>query len=167
MGWSGISLIALRPGETADEAVNRTTAAWMEGYDDGNMVLVGNEDQEDTEPSDETDAWIERIVELLRAENPRLEIIDDQRDDAGHRRWVTLDDEDGPVVIYVYRDEVQLEPGRGYQNPEDQPGAGFHVMWRYCQLLAGEGCIAYDPDYDEHVNLDLDEDEARGVYNWI
>jgi len=149
--------------------VARTTAAWIETDNDDNMVLVGNEDQEDTEPSDGTDAWIERIVGLLRTENPRLEIIGDERDDAGHRRWVTLDDSDGPVVVTVYRDQVQLEPARGYQDPDDDPGAGFRAMWRYCQIVTPEGCIAYDPDYDELMDLDfsLAEAEARGIYNWM
>ena len=34
MGWSGIWLVALRPGETAEEAAARTTEMWIAETDD-------------------------------------------------------------------------------------------------------------------------------------
>ena len=61
MSWSGIWLIALRPDETAEEAIERTTAAWIESDDDGGMTIVGNEDQEERTPDADTDAWMERV----------------------------------------------------------------------------------------------------------
>jgi hypothetical protein len=166
VGWSGIWLIALRPGEDAEAAVAHTTDASIDDDDDG-PAIVANDDAEPAERSEATNAWCERIVALVCRDSPGFAIVEEQRDDDGHRQWFALDDPDEPVVATVYADQVQLEPARGYRDPDDQPGLGFRTMWRYCQLLAGEACVAHDPDDDEIIDLSLDEDEARHRYNWI
>jgi len=158
--------VAVRTGETAEQAINRGTEAWIEQDDDG-VSIVPNPDAEETQLSEETDRWIDHIVDLLRRENPRFEIVNEHHD-GKHRRSVMLDDPDGPVSATVYgAQEVQLVPRRGWDDPTDQPGAGFSTMWRYCQLLAGEGCVANDPDDDEIIDLDLDEEEAARTYFWL
>jgi hypothetical protein len=62
---------------------------------------------------------------------------------------------------------VQLLPRRGWDDPAGQPRAGFKVMWRYCQLIADEGCVAHDPDEDELIDLTLSEHEAAAAYLWF
>jgi hypothetical protein len=165
MGWSGIWLVAVRPGETAEQAVNRGTEAWIE-QDDAGLSIVPNPAAEATDLSAATDRWIDHIVGLLRRENPRFEMVEEHHD-GDHRRSVVLDDPDGPVSATVYSGEVQLLPRRGWDDPPDQPGYGFFAMWRYCQLIAAEGCVAHDPDDDELVDLTLSGDEAAATYLWF
>src|SRR5437016_11474748 len=117
MGRSGIWLVALRPGETAEEAVARTTAGWIEP-DDDDVALVGNEEHQPTELGEATDQWIERIVGLLRGENPTFEISEEHLNDAGYREWVVLEDPAGPVAVTIYGDQVQLLPRSTYEDPD-------------------------------------------------
>jgi len=157
--------VALRPGETAEEAITRGTDAWI-NQDADDVSIVPNRDANTTEPAATSDRWIDHIVDLLRVENPRFEVVEEDSD-GDHRRSVVLDDPDGPVSATVYRSEVQLLPRRGWDDPANQPGAGFTAMWRYCQVLAGEGCVAHDPDDDELIDLSLTEDEAAATYPWF
>jgi hypothetical protein len=147
MGWSGIWLVAVRPGETAQEA-------------------SGHPDREEAGVDAGTDRWIEGIVDLLCRHNPWCKVIDEHHD-GEHRRWVVLEDPSGPVSVTVHPGEVQLLPRPGWEAPPERPDAGFTAMWEYCQLLAGQACAAHDPDDGKLIDLDLDWDEATRTYSWF
>jgi hypothetical protein len=169
MGWAGISMVRVRPGETPEQAVAATIAEWIEVTEEG-LVTVSNPGVAATVPSDETDTWMDRVVESLEAGNPKLRMTEEKLVDgaAHHRRWIVLDDDAGPVYFVVYPGEVMVKPGRGYQDPEGQDGSGFAVMWGACQLLARQAdCVAYAPDEDEMVDLSLDVATARERYFWM
>ena len=40
-------------------------------------------------------------------------------------------------------------------------------MWSYCVTRGETGCVALDPDEAGFVDLTLDVETARAVYNWI
>lgn len=164
MGWSGLWLIALRAGETPNEAIARGMLATMEENDEG-MAIVANPEVEDTEPSTDTDEWIADMVQLLTSANASLQIVEDQRNQSGHRRWVVLTEDDGPVVATVYLDSVQLQIADGYVDPDGEDGAGFDTLWRYCQIIsASVPCAGHDPDYDQLLDLRLPPEAARQLY---
>src|SRR4051794_9751884 len=81
MGWSGIWLIALRPGESAEAALSRTTDASIDWDGDDVPAIIASEDQEQTEHNDATDAWCERIVGLLCRDSPGFAVVEEKRDD--------------------------------------------------------------------------------------
>ena len=138
-------------------------------------ALLTTEDGSDRQPGSEPqsvldldDRWLTRVAAFLRDQNPRLETLDERREQSsGH-----LDDSCSTTTrileIIVNRSSVTLQPTRGYDDPEGEDGRGFTRMWAYCKLVAAEfGCIAWDADYDEFIDLAMDEQAARELYLWL
>jgi hypothetical protein len=169
MSWTGISLVRVSLGQTAEDAVAATIGGWLTVTEDG-MASVPNPRADAPEPSAENDRWMDEVVQLLTGANARLRTAEEQFDDGPghHRRWITLDDDDGPIWFAVYPGEVLVTPARGDARFDDEVDDPFATMWRMCQLLAREaGCVAYDADEDELVDLSLDLDQARTRYLWM
>ena len=76
-----------------------------------------------------------------------------------------LDDGVGPVFVYVYGTEAQLQPKKFWANPDDLDG--FAIMWSYCVALGETGCVGHDPDEGDLIDLTLDMETARSWYGWI
>lgn len=147
-----------RPGETDQDAIDRTSSDTIEVRDDG-VWIIPNESYQPSSPDPD---FQQGIIDLLAAISPRL------RTERLDPNGIRLDDGDGPVVITVYDTEVKLKPPTGWRDPDGADGYGFHFMWRYATAIAEAfDCVAHDPDYSEIVDLSLDEHEARQVYGWL
>jgi len=156
MGCSGVWLVRRKPGESDEDAIDRTTSASIE-LRNGVPWIVPNDNVEESAPDDE---FILAAAASAKSINPGLEVVEENRED-GHLCWLTLADDEGPVDLTVYRGEVQLQRGRAWVDE-----SGFRSMWSYIKVLAETfDCVAHDPDYGDVFDLSLDEDEFAEAYS--
>lgn len=165
MGWAGITVLPLEPGQDERDAIEAVTAA----------RIVMTDEEPRVEPSAEraparanSDGWLTSVLPVLRRHNPRLELLEERRDDGtGQLHEVVLHDEREPCQVVVNRSYVGLEPAT-YSDEDQRSGRAFGVMWQYCLVMAHElGCIAWDSDDDELIDLSLDQATAYERYRWI
>lgn len=153
MSWSGIWLVHVPEGVTVEQAINATLVPMAQDSDDEEQASPAP----DPIPVPIDPEWSTKARRALLEVNPNLRPVDDSGD---------LDDGVGPVWIRIYPDQVQLQPKKRWQGPDDIDG--FAVMWEYCiSVDRHAGCVAHDPDYDEVFDLSLDTETARSLYNWM
>jgi hypothetical protein len=160
MSWAGIFLVHVPDGVPSEAAINATVHSWIANpaVPGSHLMAVPDDVQIDHDPE-----WPSLALEVLMNVNPSLERIDGSGSgwDAG---W--LDDGTGPVYFKVCGTEVQLRPKKFWDNPEGIDG--FTVMWEYATALGQlASCVAHDPDEDLVIDLSLDLEIARSVYNWV
>jgi hypothetical protein len=153
MSWSGIFLVHVPDGVDPQDAVDATVAAWITWDGEGLSV------EENTDPPivESDPGWSQLARDVLLGVNPHLQVVDPDG---------TLDDGVGPVWISVYPDEVQLKPKKAWHG--DNEVDGFATMWGYCVALGLQAqCVAHDSEEDGFLDLSLDVETARTVYNWL
>ncbi len=158
MSWTGIFLVHVPDDVAPDAVINATVVAWIANPAVPSPHLMGVPDDVEIDHDPE---WPSLALEVLLNVNPNLERIGGSGWDAG---W--LDDGVGPVCIAVYGTEIQLRPKRFWENPTGIDG--FAAMWAYATALGEHAsCVAHDADEDLLIDLSLDLETARSVYNWI
>lgn len=119
MGWSGIWLVRVPEGVTPEEAVAATLVSGDEAIAGGSL-----DNPIDTEPHsssatvpplvDADNQWRHQVRRALLKDHPRLE-------ETNH--WGVLADQNGPVTLVLYPDQVHLEPKKRWREPADEDGA--------------------------------------------
>jgi hypothetical protein len=153
VSWAGIFLVHVPEGVSPEAAVNETIVGWLPDPRDTGPHLVAVPDLVEIEHDPD---WPAKARKALLGVNPDLRPVEGEG---------FLDDGLGPVFVYVYGTEVQLQPKKFWANPDDLDG--FAIMWSYCLALGKTGCVAHDPDEEELIDLTLDMETARNWYGWI
>lgn len=164
MGRSGIWLVRRQPGESDEEAIDRSTGVSIELRDGEPWISSKENEEEEAAPDDD---FVLAVAAIARSINPRLKVTEDERDD-GHIKWMTLDDGDGPVFVNVFPGAVQLKAPSGWSDPPGADGMGFHALWAQATAITKRfDCVAHDPDWGDVADLSLSEEEARKAYRWL
>jgi hypothetical protein len=120
--------------------------------------------------SDETDAWIYRVLALLEEVAPGLKLVDEPDaasfDKAGHVVHARAWQPDGRLLVNIYPGSVDVRIQRGRLH-EEYEGQDFYALWDACRVLAQRGECAVFPQYDDDpTDMTMDREEARRELDW-
>lgn len=167
MGWGGIDLVPLLPGETRRQAVERA-------YADAEFLIV--EDgvpRIESGPGPERDhtrvtrverAWMLEARRMLEELAPGWRLVDENQEPG--RRWPWSQDLEHPAEpmwVSIYGDSVTLRLHKDVSIDD----AGWAFWWRVIRRFAAYPCLVYDLDYSEIVATSLSVRAARERYQWM
>lgn len=121
--------------------------------------------------SDDTDAWIYRVLALLEEVAPGLKLLDAPDwagasfDKRGHIRHVRAWQPDGPLLVDIYPGAANVTIQRGRAEAHD--GEHFIALWDACKALAERAECAVFPQYeDDPTDMTMDREQARRELDW-
>lgn len=137
MAMSGLCFTYLAPDSQLDE-------------DEWGEVCTEERDHPDPHGLNE---WNTRALDALTA----------YQSDLQNTEPFVYDDGEGPVYFLTSGGDIQMVPVKRYTPPPSMDA--FAVWWGYCQAIASAGpTFAYDLDYFEAIDISLDIEQARSVY---